>query len=198
MRRRHATGVFFHPHNHTTMCNINALTTVPCAGNAVGVKGKGYMAPAGEFASWPAYLSTTTPGDTVKLTGNFSFVATSDIGYFREFPCLIEKGSYTVTAVGGVGSKTFEEKFTYVIPGVDAAQLEHIKDLINIPGVWLCIDKNNVTHVLGSKDDPAYVESVEGTTGAAAGDERIITITIRAISARPTVYTGTVNTTPNA
>lgn len=180
------------------MCNISALTTVPCDGNAVGVKGTGYVIPAEEFSSWPAYLTTTSAGDTVKLNGNFSLVATTDIGYFRSFPCLIEKGSYTITAVGGIGSKSFEEKYVYVIPGVDAAQLEHIKNLINIPGVWLCTDKNNVVHVLGSKDDPAYVESVEGGTGAAATDERIITVTVRAISARPTIYTGTINTTPNA
>lgn len=180
------------------MCKISALTVTPCNGNAVGVKGTGYMIPAEEFSSWPAYLTTTTAGDTVKLNGNFSLVATSDIGYFRSFPCLIEKGSYTVAAVGGIGSKTFEEKYTFVVPGVDAAQLEFLKNLVNIPGVWLCTDKNGVVHVIGSKDDPAYVETAEGTTGVAATDERIITITVRAISASPTVYTGTINTTPNS
>jgi len=180
------------------MCNIADLTTIPCTANAPGVKGKGYMAPAEEFASWPAYLSTTGAGDTVKLTGNFAFVTDSDIGYFREFPCLLEKGSYTCSVVGGLGSKSFEEKYVYYIPGVDAAQLEHIRNLANIPGVWLCPDKNGVVHVLGSLTDPAYVEAAEASTGTTATDERGILVTIRAISASPTIYTGTINTTPNA
>lgn len=180
------------------MCEIGNLSNTACTSNPAGVKGIGYMAPAEEFETWPAYLSTTGAGDTVKLTGNFDFVATSDIGYFRTFPCLLEKGSYAFSLVGGLGSKTFEEKYTYYIPAVDAAQLEHIKNLANIPGVWLCPDKNSTVHVLGSKDDPAYVEVAEGTTGAAAADERGITVTIRAVSARPTIYTGTINTTPNA
>lgn len=180
------------------MCDISSLTATTCASNAAGVKGTGYMAPAEEFSSWPAYLATTGAGDTVKLDGNFAFVATSGIGYFRSFPCLMEKGSYSFTVVGGVGSKSFEEKYVYYISGVNAAQLEHAKKLANIPGVWLCTDKEGVVHVLGSKDSPAFVETMEGGTGTAAADERGMTITIRYVSASPTVYTGTIDTTANA
>lgn len=180
------------------MCTIAALSTIPCDSNAVGMGGTIYMAPAAEFSAWPAYDSGTDPGDSVTLSGNFSFVATSGIGYFRGFPCLIEKGSIVYNAVGGVGSKTFEVIGTYVIPGINAAQLEHIKQVANIPGVWLFTDKNSVVHVQGTKTDPAYIQSIEATSGVAASDERIATITVRSIQASPTIYTGTIDTTPNS
>lgn len=179
------------------MCTIAALTTVPCTSNPAGVKGTGYMAPAEEFASWPSYLGTSGAGDSVKLSGNFAFVTTTGIGYFRAFPCLPEKGSYSITSVGGVGSKSFEERYVFAVAGVDAAQLEFVKNLHNIPGVYLCPDKNDVIHVLGTKDDPAYVEVIEGGTGTAATDERILTITVRFLTKIPTIYTGTIDTVAN-
>lgn len=182
------------------MCNIGNLTSVPCTKNAAGLKGKGYMAPSEEFSAWPAYLTTSTAGDTVTLASAPTFVSTTGIGYFRTFPILLEKGSYSITAVGGLGSKSFEERMVYVIAGVDAAQLEYIKNIVNIPGVWLAPDKNDVIHVLGSKDDPAYVEAVEGGTGTAGTDERIITITVRALTASPTIWPSgtTIDVTPNS
>ena len=179
---------------------MKVLTTVPCSGNAAGLKGKGYAIPASEISTWPAYKTTTSAGDTVTLNGAPTLVSTSGIGYFREFPILLEKGSYSITAVGGLGSKSFEERMVYVVAGVDAAQLEYVKNILNIPGVWLAPDKNDVIHVLGSKDDPAYVEAVEGTTGTAGTDERIITITVRVLTKSPTVWdsTAVIDVTPNA
>lgn len=178
------------------MCLIKPLTSIPCGSNAAGIKGTIYHIPADEFASWPAFLSTTGAGDTVKLTGNFSLVTTSGFGYFRSFPCLLEKGSVKYNAVGGLGSKSVEALAVYAIAGMDAAQLEHFYQILNIPGVWLFPDKNSSVHVIGKNDDPAYIQDAAGDTGTAATDERIITLTVRAIQPRPVLYTGTINTTP--
>jgi hypothetical protein len=181
------------------MCNSNKLTAIPCARNAAGVKGTGYNAPAEEFETWPAFQTATTPGDgkTVTLTGNFSFTgAGSGKGYFRSFPMLLEKGSVTYKAVGGIGSKSMEIMAKFYVLGTDAVQLEWLRDQLNIPQVCLIPDKNGVVHCLGSKDEPAYLQEGDGTTGEAATDERGTLYTIRWVTASPQVYTGTINLTP--
>lgn len=181
------------------MCKINNLTNTACMANAAGIKGTGYMAPAEEFASWPAMQATTSvgDGDTVRLTGNFSFTgAGTGNGYFRKFSMLLEKGSVNYKIVGGLGSKSYEITANFYILGVDAAQLEFSNDMKNIPGVWLITDKNGTVHCLGSKDDPAYISEADGTTGTAATDERGILYTCRWVSATPQVYEGTINLTP--
>lgn len=181
------------------LCLIKSVTNGDaCNRNPAGTKGIGYMCPAEEFTSWPAYLSTTAPGDTVKLTGNFALVSTTGIGYFRTFPILQDTGRYKIKGVGAIGSKSFEETFEFTVNGLDAEQLEWCRNLLNIPGVFLCADKKGVIHVLGSKDDPAYLQEVDGDTGATATDQRAIKYIIRATTASPAIYTGTINTTPNA
>lgn len=180
-----------------TLCNISVLAAADCPSNPAGVKGTLYLVPAKEFASWPAYQSTTDPGDTVTLDGNFSFTgAGTGKGFWRAFPCLLEKGAVEYNAVGGKGSKSFDVLGRGYVLGLDATQLEWWKNMLNAPMVGLWVDKKNVMHVIGSKDDPAYLEEGAGTTGIAATDERGIAFAIKANAASPTIYTGTVNTTP--
>lgn len=182
-----------------TLCNISVLAAQDCPSNPAGVKGTLYLVPAKEFASWPAYLGTTGSGDTVKLDGNFSFTGAGiGKGFWRAFPCLLEKGQVTYTAVGGKGSKSLDVLGRGYVLGVDAAQLEWFKNMMNAPMVGLWVDKNSTMHVIGSKDDPAYLEEGVGDTGVAAGDERGINFAIKANAALPAIYTGTVNVTPLA
>lgn len=181
------------------MCNISVLAALDCPVNAAGVKGTLYLCPAKEFTTWPAYLATTGSGDTVKLTGNFDFTgAATGKGFWRAFPCLIEKGEVSYTAVGGKGSKSFDILGRAYVLGVDAPQLEWLKNMLNAPMVGLWTDKNGTMHVIGQKDDPAYVEEAVGSTGVAGTDERGINVAIKANSRQSTIYTGTINVTPAA
>lgn len=181
------------------MCTIAALTTVPCAANQPGTKQTGYMVPASEVTAMPDYSSGTAEGDYVRASDDFDFTgAGTGKGFFRSFPMLINKNSYSVTAVGGIGSKGWKETFTFVIAGLNAEQLEWATRILNIPGVWLCTDKMSVVHVIGRKDDPAFVETIEGSTGDGPESERILTVTVSGYSARPIVYSGAIDITPNS
>lgn len=180
------------------MCTIAALTSVPCAANPPGIKTTGYMVPVSEITAMPAYSSGTAEGDYVTATANFDFTgADTGKGYWRAFPILIDKGAYKITAVGSKGSKQWKEEFSFVIQGVDAEQLEFVTRSLNIPGAWLCTDKNSVVHVIGRKDDAAFVETAEGGSGEGPEGERTITVTVTGYTARPLVYEGTIDTTPN-
>lgn len=181
------------------MCIIKSLTGVPCGSNPPGIKQTGYVVPANEITADPDYVSGTAEGDFVRVTDTFDFTgAATGAGFFRSFPILVDKGSYNITAVGQKGSKSWKESFTFVIQGLNAAQLEFATRILNVPSVWLCTDKDNKVHVIGRKDEAAYVETTEGGTGDGPEGERIITVTVSAYSARPMLYEGTIDVTPNS
>lgn len=157
------------------------------------------MSPSAEFETWPAFKANVTPGDgeSVVLSGNFSFTgAGTGKGYFREFPMLLEKGVVSKKVVGGIGSKSVETTATFYVLGADKKELEWMRDQSNIPGVWLIPDKNGTVHVLGTKDDPAYLQEADQSTGTAATDERGTTYVIRHVTSEPAIYEGTINVTP--
>ncbi len=181
------------------MCTIAALTATPCTSNPPGIKQTGYIVPVEEITAMPAYVGTSGAGDYVTATADFDFTgAATGAGYWRAFPILIDKGSYTITAVGGKGSKQFKETFTFVIQGADAEQIEFVTRLLNIPAAFLCTDKNSVVHVIGRKDEAAFVETVEGGTGEGPEGERSITVTVSGYTARPLVYEGAIDVTANS
>lgn len=181
------------------MCMANKLIGGSCGLNAAGTTLTGYMCPAEEFNGFPTFNAAVTAGDgkTVELSGNFSFTgAGTGKGYFREFTLVSEKNSVERKAVGGRGSKSIEETYTFYIAGMNAQHVEWMRDQLNIPGVWLIKDKNGVVHCLGSKEDPAYLEEATQSSGQAATDERGTQYVIRSITATPKIYTGTINLTP--
>jgi hypothetical protein len=181
------------------MCIADKLTGGPCGQNAAGTTSTAYMAPASEFATFPAFQTNTAPGDgkSVLLTGNFDFAgAGSGKGYFREIGLVLEKNGVQRKAVGGRGSRSIEETLTFYVAGADQKQLEWFRNQLNIPGVWLIKDKNGVTHCLGTKEDPAFMEEADMNTGQAATDERGTLYVVRAITATPKIYTGLINLTP--
>lgn len=178
------------------MCNLSNLTAVPCDNNTPGLKGLGYAIPCEEVTADPTYVVTTAEGDYVIADDDFTLTTTVGKGYFRSFPMLMNRNSYAFEAVGAIGSKSIKETFTFVVAGVNAEQVELFTRLRNIPSVFLCTDKEGNVRVIGRKDDPAYVETAVGTTGAGPEEERIITFTVTGYTSRPMIYTGAINTTP--
>lgn len=180
------------------MCVIKNLTAIPCASNPAGTKLIGYVIPASEITAMPAYLVTTGEGDTVKVTTAFTTVSTTGLGFWRSFPMLINENSYDPTAVGGTGSKSIQESFAFRIQGLDAAQLEWFHNIKNVPSIFIVEDKKGVKHVIGRMDDPAFLESAEGSTGKAATDSRGISFVVTAVTDKPMVYEGpALDITPN-
>lgn len=178
------------------MCTIANLTAVPCDTNTPGTTQTGYMIPTSEITTDAAYTADTDEGDYVIADTAHVLSTTVGKGFFRSFPMLINKNSYAISAVGGIGSKGWKETFTFVLAGVNEQQLEFATRMLNIPGQWLCTDKVGKVHVIGRKNDPAYVETAEGTTGDGPETERIITVTVSGYTARPMILTAAIDTTP--
>ncbi len=179
------------------MCTIKRLSSTPCGENPSGVQQLAYTVPVSEIAAEPDYVATTAEGDYVIADGDYDFTgAGSGKGYWRSFPLLIDKGSYKIEAVGGKGSKQWKESFTATIQGVDPAQLEFGTRLLNIPAAFLVPDKKGVIHVVGRKNEAAYVSAADGGTGEGPEGERVINFTVEAYTSRPMVYEGAIDITP--
>jgi len=180
------------------MCVIANLTAVPCAANAPGIKTTAYIVPVSEITAEPGWSTGTAEGDYVKTSGNYDFTGAGvGKGYWRSFPILVDTGSYALSGVGGKGSKTFKETFTFTLQGLNAEQLEFATRMLNIPAAFLVTDKVGVVHVIGHKDEAAFVTTVEGGTGDGPEGDRTLVVTVEAYTARPMVYLGTIDTTPN-
>lgn len=180
------------------MCTINKLTTTPCGANPSGLQQTAYTVPVSEITAEPDYVGTTAEGDYVRATEDYDFTgAGTGKGYWRSFPLLIDKGSYKLEAVGGKGSKQWKESFTFSIQGLDAAQLEFATRLLNIPGAFLVPDKKGVIHVVGRKNEAAYVETADGGTGEGPEGERGTNFVVSAYTSRPMIYEGAIDITAN-
>jgi hypothetical protein len=181
------------------MCTIAKLTSVPCTANPSGIQQVGYIVPVEEITADPDYVGTSSEGDYVRATDNFDFTgAGTGYGFFRSFPILIDKGAYKLEAVGGKGSKQWKESFSFTIQGIDAAQLEFTTRMLNIPGVFLCTDKNSKVHAIGRKNEAAFVESSEGGSGEGPEGERVINVVVSAYTSRPMIYEAAIDIVANA
>ena len=81
---------------------------------------------------------------------------------------------------------------------MDEEQIEFATRMLNIPAVWICTDKNGKPHYIGKKNEPAYVDTSEGSTGDGPEGERIITVTVSGYTSRPMICTGAIDVTPAA
>lgn len=183
------------------MCNISNLTAIPCDANPPGVQATLYVAPVGEITTFPAVLGTSTMGDKVTLAANIDFTGqATGKGYFRTMPIVLETGGIEEKASGEIGSIGVETMLKFRINGSDAAQKQWRNELMNSPCVYIVIDKKGVRHVVGTKDDPAFVTEISGGTGAKLGDVRGFEYSIRATSALGALVLPsnlTIDVTPN-
>lgn len=183
------------------MCNISNLTAIPCDANPPGTQTTLYLVPASEITTFPAALTTTGAGDTVTLSGNIDFTGqATGKGFFRTCPIVQETGGLEEKSSGELGSQGIETLLKFRINGMDAAQKEWRKQLLNVPLVCIIIDKKGVRHVVGTKDDPAFVQETSAGTGSKIGDVRGCEYTLRATSATGSLVLPsnlTIDVTPN-
>jgi hypothetical protein len=188
------------------MCNIAPLTKNCGANNPPGTRTKLYLAPSGEFNGWPQTAADgggTDPGDSLILDEPFDFTtAPVGAGYWREVDIVADTGEIRDTLVGEVGGRSWENMFAFFLSGLEAERLEFAKNMANCCIVALLQDRNGVYRVIGRFDDPAFIESIELTTGLKSGDRRGGAYVIKWSSGSPTsVYdaeTHGIELTPNS
>ena len=126
--------------------------------NAPGLTTKAYAVCSCDIDVFPGMKTYTNPGDTITLDGDITLDA---LKQFFTLNIVEDTGKLTENAVGETGSKSMESMYEGFIPGTGAANLEFIKDQLNACDVFVVKDAEGQMRVLGTKDRPAFLDSVE-------------------------------------
>lgn len=147
-----------------------------------GIKEIGRMTYISELSGFPAtrYVVNTLASDPVAVGDKYILdeawdfsAAAIGLGYWREFPILMNTGSVNNTEEGEVGGKDITNDALFFIPGNSAEVKESVACLRAASGcgIFMFTDKSNRDQVVGSIEFPAYFEIVEasGTGGEKVG-----------------------------
>lgn len=132
-----------------------------------GTKVKIYAIPKDEITTYPAVLGTTALGDKKKLDGAFVLSTTAGKGYWREFEIIVDTGDFKLLIEGELGGEMIKQRFTGFVPGMGAAQAEFADNMVCNSGclILLIPTKSGDYIVMGTLEDPVYIEPGEGGTG---------------------------------
>lgn len=167
------------------MCNLSVLASI-CGNNAGGTKAVMFVIPASEITAEPAFLDTTGPGDTITLAAGYTLVTTVGLGYWRQIAIAQDSGRVESEPVGQVGGMGFKNRAIGTLLGFRGAQKEVIMQLASTGVVAIVPDKNGIYHVIGSKDDPAYLTpGGVGTTGENVESRPEFPFTLEASASHP-------------
>lgn len=127
-----------------------------------------------ELADFPGVLATTGDGDTVTLDGPFDFTgADTGEGYWRQANILIDTGGIKQTLEGEVGGQALSAEVRFFVLGTEAAQAEFAENMVKASGCLVMMMKqrdSTMMRVIGTKDIPAVVRSLEFDGGEQNGD----------------------------
>lgn len=153
------------------MCDLISLSSSCGKTHRPGTKTKLYFTCSCELADWPAI--GTTGADKKEFTEAFDFTgAPTGKGFWREADILVNTGNISYNLEGELGGQGYKNSVTFFISGSDKEQL-HFADQIRETSGFLVVmlaDKKGQLRVIGSKEEPARVETAEGATGLTNGE----------------------------
>lgn len=162
--------------------------------NMGGLVGNVFFCPT-EDIDWTTPLTLSLDGATITGT-----LATKSGKKFYQVYHTRETGKIDDNVIGERDGKAYENMLEFFHPG-NTPQMQNFKRLVkNTPGVWIAKDTDGKFRVLGivalgdvgsevvSLDMPAYVDTAPGTTGAAVGDRRGTTMTVKSESPHPPLF----------
>lgn len=144
----------------------------------------------------------TLDADGVSITGN---IAPKSGKEFFQIYHTKGTGKIDDTTVGERDSKSYENMLEFFHPGQGKELANFKAEVCNTPGLWIGKDSKGNYRVLGmcaingaiSIERPAYCESIQGSTGAAASDQNGSTFQVKAAAPHPALYyAGTIPTAP--
>jgi hypothetical protein len=157
-----------------------------------------YAAVASHIDSFPALpvsgTAATSLTDFATLTADITFPAGK--GFFK-LDTQVETGEVKDDMVGNVGNRKFKKMFEFFLPDTSAKNIGFMGEYANVPLVFAIKEKSGRVRLVGSKDLPAYFESVAGTSGKGSEDDNGWQCAIYQTSKKPApVYTGNITEVP--
>lgn len=190
-----------------SMTGANSASGQNCTceeNSSPGTEAKLYHVPSCEVDVFPDTLEESGNGtgamsDAVTLDGDIVLDAiTANKGYWREFAIIEYSGKVLDTAVGEKESKSFDSDIPFRIKGTTAEQVGFAKKILNCKGLWMIKTKSGARRIIGTPENPAYIESLTLDTGDTSESANQGTYVARANTGLPALfYDGVVDLTPN-
>jgi len=169
--------------------NAQKISHAPGRYNPAGVK-KVYYAFLEDIASFPTLDDPETALTFESLVEYTEAIVMKAGKQFFEYYGTLEESELKCELVGPLDGKGFENSGEWSYPGNDSKALGFMAATANRPAVYLIVEKNNVVRVVGSLEDPAYLQTIANTSGKKIADGRKSVITVKASGATPApIYT---------
>jgi hypothetical protein len=171
--------------------NSAAVTYPQGRYNPAGIT-KVWWALAADIATFPTLDTPDDVGATFSSLVSYDEAIVMKTGKkFEELYCTLEEGELKSVFVGNRDGKGKENTLEISFPGNDAPFLGFEAFVANRPDlVFLVREKNAKVRVLGSPEDPAYLDTGDATSGKKIADGRKNVLTFKASGATaPPLYT---------
>jgi len=171
---------------------MNAQSIVYGTGqyNPAGTKALFYYAYVEDILSMPVLADPATATTLASLVEMATAVVMKTGKRIFDHYATSEENEVKCTLVGSRDGKGYENSFEYKFPGNDPIQLGFQASTANRQVVLWVPEKNGRVRLIGSLEDPAYMETAEYTSGKKIADSRGTIITFKASAATPApIYT---------
>lgn len=143
-----------------------------------------YYAFKKDIATFPTLDLPETVGATFSSLVTYDTAITMATGKkFEKLYCTLEEGEIKSTVAGPRDGKGKENMLEISFPGNEADYLGFEAIALNEEFVFIVKEKNGVLRVLGSLEDPAYLDSGDATSGKKVADGRKNVLTFKATGA---------------
>jgi len=133
-----------------------------------------YAVCACDIDVFPPFLATTGVGDSIKLDGDITLLATKK---FAKVGLIIDSGEIKHPGVGVIGSRSYNNQLDGKIQK-NIASDEWFNKNKNSCFVFVVEQKDGTVRVLGNKDVPAMITASEGTEGVNNESEKVWNFTV--------------------
>lgn len=149
-----------------------------------------YYAFTEDILTFPTTADPETATDFESIVEMTAAIVMKTAKQFFQMYCTLEEGEVKSNMVGARDSKCFENIAEISFPG-NTAEFEGFKAAIaNRQIVIIVKEKNGILRVIGSVEDPCYVETAEYTSGKKASDGRKTVMTFKDTKGTPPpIYT---------
>ena len=122
----------------------------------------------------PANTGELGKANTIE-DGNLTLIASKA---FKGIDAQIDEGELKITLVGNAGNKKAKTELEFKIARFSDVTLDFISRYKNVPMIFVVPDAQGTLWVIGTKINPAYMDTAEATTGKKAEDDSGITLKI--------------------
>lgn len=156
---------------------------------SAGISTRLFYAPA-EFVE-KCVLPDATGAYDARITIADSDFALKSGKNWKGIDIQMEENELKTTMVGNIGNKKAKTELELKIPGFKTKVLGFVDTFKNVPMVLVVVDASGVFWVVGTKVNPAYMDTADGTTGKKTEDDSGVTVKITA-NTKLYKYAGTI------